>query len=212
MNKALAQTWKTFLRVRRVAIWAVAILAGAVHSFAQDYAGPKALGPFRIDKEVSMSSLFARLGKPTSKRAETFCYRSADNKVFLAVARMSDVYDPKIAGTVTLSSLKDCINHPVLVTPDDLAAWKTERGVGIGSTEEQVEKAYGEPSKMDSIEGADYGSVLYGDLTSSDRLPEKKLELGTKALIYRGASTDPSIAEFGIKDGRVIWISLSYSE
>ncbi len=190
-----------------VVLWLAATCAQA-----QTYAGPKTLGPFRIDKDVSMSSLFARLGRPSSTNADTFCYRSADRKVFLTITRMSAVYDETVAGSVTLSSSQDCINHAVHITTDELAGWKTDKDIGLYSSEEEVERAYGEPSRIDGIEGADYGGVIYGDLLSSDHPPERKLDIGSKALVYRGAKGDLSTAEFGIKDGRVVWISLSYSE
>jgi len=45
-----------------------------------------------------------------------------------------------------------------------------------------------------------------------DQPPKNPPDVGTKALIYRGGPNDLSHAEFGIKDGRVVWISLSYRE
>ena len=117
-----------------------------------------------------------------------------------------------MAAAVTLSSARDCVTHPVHVTQDELARWKTEQGIGLGSTEEQVQEAYDRPTAVVSIEGTNYGAIDYGDLVSADHPPARPLEIGTKALIYRGAANDLSQAEFGIKDGRVVWISLSYRE
>ena len=196
---------------RRCAILALLALAT---SFAQTphYTGPQALGPFRIDKEISMNSLFARLGRPPSTRGETFCYRSARGNAFLTLTRMSDVYDDTVAGAVTLSRSRDCVTHPVHVAQDDIAAWKTEKGVGLGSTEEQVQEAYDRPTTVVSLDGSDYSAIDYGDLAASDRPPKPAPDLGTKALIYRAGPNDLSLAEFGIKDGRVVWISLSYRE
>lgn len=196
------------------ASWILAILTLVVTSVAQTqhYSGPQSLGPFHIDKEVKMNSLLARLGRPLSTKGETFCYHSAHGNVFLSLTRMSDVYDDSVAAAVTLSSSRDCVARPVHVTQDDLAAWKTEKGIGLGSTEEQVQEAYDRPSTVVSLEGTNYDSIDYGDLASSDHPPAKPPEIGTKALIYRGAADDLSLAEFGIKDGRVVWISLSYRE
>lgn len=190
----------------------IVLCLATVCAQAQGYAGPKTLGPFRIDKDVSMNSLFARLGRPSSTHGDTFCYRSANGKVFLTITRMSAVYDETVAGSVTLSSSQDCINHGVHITTDELAGWKTDKGIGLNSSEDEVEQAYGKPSSVASIEGADYGGVVYGDLIGSDHPPEKRLDIGSKALVYRGPEHDLSTAEFGIKDGRVVWISLSYSE
>ena len=193
-------------------ILVIVMLAGTSLARAQQYTGPHTLGPFRIDKDVKMNSLLARLGMPPSTKGETFCYRSARGNVFLSLTRMSDVYDDKVAAAVTLSSSRDCIAHPVLVTQDDVARWKTDKGIGLGSSEEQVQEAYDLPTTVVSIDGTNYGAIDYGDLASSERPPAKPLEIGTKALIYRGAADDLSLAEFGIKDGRVMWISLSYRE
>jgi hypothetical protein len=191
-----------------VALMLAATSVAQVH----EYTGPQSLGPFRIDKEISMSSLLARLGRPASTKGETFCYRSASGNAFLSLTRMSDVYDDKVAAAATLSNSRDCIAHPVLVTQDDVARWKTDKGIGLGNTEEQVQEAYDLPTTVVSIDGTNYGAIDYGDLASSERPPAKPLEIGTKALIYRGAADDLSLAEFGIKDGRVVWISLSYRE
>jgi len=193
-------------------ILAIFTLVATSYAHAQGYSGPKNLGPFRIDKDISMNSLFARLGRPSSTKGDTFCYRSAAGKVFLTVTRMSAVYDETVAASVTLSSFRNCINHPVQVTTDGLSGWKTDKGIGLSSTEDEVQRAYGKPSRVDSTEGADYGGVIYGDITSSDYRPEQRPELGSKVLVYQGAANDLSIAEFGIKDGRVVWISLSYNE
>jgi hypothetical protein len=193
-------------------ILVIIMLAGTSLARAQEYAGPRSLGPFRIDKDIKMNSLLARLGRPPSSKGETFCYRSARGNVFLSLTRMSDVYDDTMAGAVTLSRSRDCVTHPVQVTQDDLAGWKTEEGIGLGSTEEQVHEAYDRPSTVVSLDGSNYSSIDYGDLASSDHPLSKPPEIGTKALVYRGGPNDLSLAEFGIKDGRVVWISLSYSE
>jgi len=190
----------------------IVMLAGTSLARAQQYIGPHALGPFRIDKDVKMNSLLARLGMPPSTKSETFCYRSARGNGFLSLTRMSDVYDDTLAAAVTLSSSRDCVTHPVRLTQEDLAGWKTPEGVGLGSTEEDVHEAYDRPSTVISIDGTNYSSIDYGDLASSDHPPAKPPEIGTKALVYRGSGNDLSLAEFGIKDGRVVWISLSYNE
>ncbi len=188
------------------------MLAGTSLARAQQYTGPHALGPFRIDKDVKMNSLLARLGMPPSTKSETFCYRSARGNGFLSLTRMSDVYDDTLAAAVTLSSSRDCVSHSVRVTQEDVAGWKTQEGIGLGSTEEQVHEAYDRPSTVISIDGTNYSSIDYGDLASSDHPPAKPPEIGSKALVYRGSANDLSLAEFGIKDGRVVWISLSYRE
>lgn len=196
---------------RGCAILAILVLTTLL-GYAQQYTGPHSLGPFHIDKDVKMNSLLGRLGMPPSTKGETFCYRTTRGNAFLSLTRMSDVYDDTLAGAVTLSRSRDCVSHAALATQDDLAGWKTEEGIGLGSTEEAVQEAYDRPSTVVSLDGTDYDSIDYGDLASSEHPPAKPPDIGSKALIYRAGPNDLSLAEFGIKDGRVIWISLSYRE
>jgi hypothetical protein len=174
---------------------------------AQAYAGPKSLGPFRIDKDVSMNILFEKLGQPSRVAGDIFCYQSGDGHAYLVVTRMVAVYDRKVAGDVELSDFRSCLDRPVQVTSDELAAWKTEKGIGLGSSSEDVMKAYGKPSSVDSI-GTDYRAIIHGAPAHSERKPE----VGTTVLGYRGASDDLNAAYFGIRDGKVAWMSLSKNE
>jgi len=178
----------------------------------QNYAGPNALGPFRIDADVSLKSLFERLGQTSSTTGDVFCYRSNDGKVFVALTRMVAAYDAKIAGTVTLSSFPNCVNRSVEATPDDLAAWKTKKGIGLSSTADEVRKAYSKPSKEDKIGGTKYRWVIHGDRMDNHYTDRKRPELGDTVLVYQGAADDLRIAEFGIREGKVVWISLSKNE
>ena len=171
------------------------------------YAGPKSLGPFRIDKDVPMSSLFEKLGRPSRVAPDTFCYRSADGHAYLVLTRMVEVYDRKVAGDVELSDFRNCVDRPVQVTSDDLAAWKTDEGIGLGSSGEDVKKAYGKPSSEESI-GTDYRGIIRGAPAHSARKPEA----GTTGLGYTGASDELRAAYFGIRNGKVAWIFLTKNE
>jgi hypothetical protein len=194
-------------RVLLAVLW---VAAG--YAEAQNYAGPNALGPFRIDADVPMRSLFERLGRASSTTRDIFCYQSQNGKAFLVLTRMVAVYDAKVAGAVTLSSFRNCVNRSAETTTDDLTAWKTEKGIGVSSTADEVRKAYGAPSKEDKIEGAKYRWVIDGDQTNNRYTEKKRPELGDTVLVYRGASDDLRIAEFGIREGKVVWISLSKNE
>jgi len=188
----------------------LAIAAGSVKG--QDYAGPPALGPFRVDRDVSVDSLFQRLGRPSSTAENHLCYRSSDGTAFLVLTRMTEDYGPKIAGGVVLSTFRNCVNRLVTVTPDDLAAWKTAKGIGLSSTADDVRKAYGTPLRVDKVEGDDYRRVIYGDFVDNHYVKVKRPELGDTVLVYGRAPDDLRIAEFGIREGRVVWIFLSKNE
>lgn len=191
----------------------VAFLVVAIsYAQGQKYAGPNALGPFRIDVDVSMKSLFERLGGASSTARDVFCFRSKDGRAFVALTRMAAAYDAKVAGTVTLSSFPNCVNRSIESTYDDLAGWKTKKGIGLSSTADEVRKAYGKPSREDKIEGTKYRWVIHGDRTDNHYINRKRPELGDTVLVYQGAPDDLRIAEFGIRDGNVVWISLSKNE
>jgi hypothetical protein len=183
------------------------LMLWGTHASAQAYAGPKSLGPFRIDKDVSMNSLFEKLGHPSKAAGDTFCYQSADGHAYLVLTRMVAAYDRKVAGDAELSDFRSCLDKPVQVTSDDLAAWRTEKGIGLGSSSEDVMKAYGKPSSAENI-GTDYRAIIHGAPAHSKRKPE----VGTTVLGYKGASDDLNAAYFGIRDGKVAWISLSKNE
>jgi hypothetical protein len=187
-------------------LFVVLVFWGA-HADGQAYAGPQSLGPFRIDKDVSMNSLFEKLGHPSKVAGDTFCYQSRDGHEYLVLTRMVAVYDRKVAGDVQLSDFRSCLDRPVQVTSDELAAWRTEKGIGLGSSSKDVMKAYGKPSRVEGT-GSDYRAIIHGAPAHSKKRPE----VGTTVLGYRGASDDLNAAYFGIRDGKVAWISLSKNE
>jgi hypothetical protein len=164
------------------------------------------LGYFRIDKDVSMNALFEKLGHPAKVAGDTFCYKSASGDAYLVVTRMVSVYDSKVAGTAELSNFRNCFDQQVQVTSDDLAGWKTGQGVGLGSSSEDIEKAYGKPSSEKS--GSDYRAIIHGTQPQG----RKRLDVGTTVLSYTSASDDLNAAYFGIRDGKVAWIMLSKNE
>jgi hypothetical protein len=189
------------------------LFSSAVLNAQQRYAGAMALGPFRIDRDIPMKSLFDRLGRPSNVAGDVFCYQSEDGKAFLVLTRMVEAYDPKIAGVVTLSGFRNCIDKRPQTTPDELKAWKTDKGIGLGSDAEDVRKAYGKPSEEDKIEGTKYRWVIHGEfqgtaIYSKDGRPE----LGDAVLVYRGGADDLRTSEFGVRNGKVVWIVLSKNE
>jgi|SRR5450631_1354525 hypothetical protein len=188
------------------------LFSSAVVTSQQTYSGAMALGPFRIDRDVSMKSLFDRLGRPSNVAGDVFCYQSEDGKAFLVLTRMVEVYDPKIAGVVTLSGFRNCTDKRPQITPDELTMWKTDKGIGLGSDVEDVRKAYGKPSEEDKIEGTKYRWVIHGDFRNGHYSKDERPELGDAVLVYRGGADDWRTSEFGIRKGKVVWIVLSKNE
>jgi len=188
------------------------LFSSAALTAQQTYSGAIALGPFRIDRDVSVKSLFDRLGRPSNLAADSFCYQSEDGKAFLVLTRMVEAYDPKIAGVMTLSGFRNCTDRRPQTTSDEVIAWKTEKGIGLGSNAEDVEKAYGKPSEKDKIEGTKYRWVIHGDFRNGHYSTDERPELGDAVLVYRGGADDLRTSEFGILNGKVVWIVLSKNE
>jgi hypothetical protein len=172
----------------------------------RDYAGPNAIGPFRIDQATPLQTIFAQVGAPASTKGNHFCYQSADSKRFVWVDRMAHVAGD--AGDLLLSDFPNCTDRPPQETSADLAAWRADKGIGVGTTEVDVLNAYGAPSRRDEVGGRAYRWVIQGDHSPS----EKRSELGTHVLVYGGAHDDLRTAEFGIRDGKVAWVFLSANE
>ena len=116
-------------------------------------------------------------------------------------------HEPGKAGDVLLSDFPNCMDRPQQVTSENLLTWKADKGVGIGSTEDDVLKAYGMPSRQDKIDRRGYRWVIQGDHSSR----EGRSERGSRVLVYN-ESDDLRAAEFGIRDGKVAWIFLSQNE
>ncbi len=190
----------------------ISILFGVGYAQKQSYAGPTALGPFRIDKDVSMKILFELLGQPSRLSADSFCYQSKSGQTFLVLTRMAESYDGKVAGGALLAGFRNCIDMPVQVTPRELSAWKTEKNIGLGSRVDDVSKAYGNPSREDAIKGTYYRWVIHGDLEDNHYSSQKRPEIGDTVLVYQSAQNELSIAEFGIRDSRVVWVFVSKNE
>ena len=126
----------------RLALFAALLLSGS-NGGEHPYTGPNCLGPYCVDRVVLLRSLFERLGQPATK-SEPFCYQSQDGRTFLMVVNRAD--SSRITGEVLLSDFPNCANTPKQVTTDNLQAWRTKEGIGLGSTEEDVLKAYGKPN------------------------------------------------------------------
>ncbi len=196
----------------RSAVLAATILAALSSASAKGraYYGPSNLGPFRIDRDVSMRSLFDRLGIPAKKARDSFCYRSQQSDTFLILTRMADSYDERVAGGITISDFPNCLDLPVQITNDDLAGWKTEKGIGIGSTRGEVVAAYGKPSFVEAITGNDFRGLIRGSSPGHSGVARRKI--GDTSLNYRGADDELKSTFFGIRDGKVVWIFMSDNE
>jgi hypothetical protein len=186
------------------------------------YTGPGCLGPFCLRDRVTDRSLFDRIGKATQPSGQNlYCYEGTEREAFLYFETIDT--EPHVVGDVFLSVFPNCMHMPVHKASADLKEWKTSEGIGLGSAEADVLKAYGDPTVRITINQTDATSqAARGDTPESiSRLRIRGFRAGDRAskladhrLFYGPApnSDDLRTAEFGIRDGKVCWIFLSRND
>jgi hypothetical protein len=171
------------------------------------YRGPKCLGPFCLGPRVSADSLLKQLGKPATK-GSPYCYQSPDGGSFLYVTTLEG--EAGRVGSVFLSDFSNCMHRDIQATTDDLPGWKTREGIGLGSTEEEVLKAYGKPFAGAKNAPSSYALLKRG-YRQGDKLPKMET-LANKYLAYGAAGDELETVLFGIRSGKVSYIFFSCSE
>jgi len=181
------------------------LLSSESHASDPRYTGPACLGSFCVDRAISARNLFEKLGQPATKSGP-FCFQSRDGRAFLYVGLIHAI--PGRVGDVLLSDFPNCVSRPRQNTQNDLLAWKTKEGIGLGSSEEDVLQAYGKPSADDVVDSRTCSVVIQGYRSS------KCPQIGNKRLFYSGVLRENMwrSAEFGIRNKKVSWILLSANE
>lgn len=194
-----------------------AIVLTVSAAVAQEYSGPKCLGPYCLDRKVSDHSLFNRIGVQPESAPNLRCYEEPKG-AFLFFETFDT--EPHNVADVLLSTFPSCMHMKVHLSSGDLLSWKTPEGIGLGSTEADVLKAYGDPSSRTPITGVDSQSSqgsrlesIYKFIIRGFRTGDKVPPVGDHDLFYRSKDLDDlRAAEFGIRDGKVSWIFLSRNE
>ncbi|MGA8493501.1 MAG: hypothetical protein WB711_23975 [Terriglobales bacterium] len=186
-----------------------AMLLSAGLASEQKYAGPRCVGLYCLNRDAVVSQLLKRLGPapPRSSEFAPYCYESKDHRVFLYLRSAEAV--PPTVDAIFLGDFPNCLHMPTALTTDDLNAWRTTEGIGLGSSEQDVLHAYGKPSKEAKPDAKVYRELVKG-YQKGDTLPD----VGDKELQYGAgpAVGDLSLAKFGIRNGKVSYIWLSYSD
>jgi hypothetical protein len=186
---------------------ALTLLAGS-SALGQKYFGPKCLGPYCIDHEVRARVLFKLLGPPAQKKSQfdPYCYQSRDGETSLYFYTIDS--EPGVTGAVLLSDFPNCLHMGKRITDDKLDSWKTPENIKLGSSENDVVKAYGNPTSQEKIASQTHRHVIQG-YRPSDALRV----IADKTMFYNDPKGDDlSAAEFGIRDRKVSYIWLSHNE
>jgi len=168
-----------------------------------EYSGPQCLGPLCKGRPQPSASLFRQLGLPDGiKPIEGYlCFQSKDGRTFASVWTGRNYDWPPEEVEVVLNDFRNCIHMPEIVTREDLHAWQTPEGIGLGSSEEEILKAYGKPPREWKIDLKTAREKIRG-LRNGDKMPD----IGDKLFFYYGTEFG-STTEFGIRTGKVSYIS-----
>lgn len=173
------------------------------------FMGPDCLGPYCTDGELTPDSLLRGLGLPPQKNTPSplVCFQSQDAQAFLHFS--TDVEETSGVADFLLSDFPNCLHTSKRVTPNRIRAWKTPEGIGLGSSEEDVLKAYGTPSAEKKLEARKPIREIKG-LVAGYRAGDKQTRTADKVLIY--GPRELQAVDFGIRDGRVSYIWLKDSD
>ncbi len=156
---------------------------------------------------VPMRLLWAATGKPALPRGHFLCYRDDAKPAYLVIERATD--DPSFSRGVSISAAPNCFGKKINQA-SGFENWKTEKGIGIGSTLPELLRAYGHPSSVDT-DPRDWTVYFPGGRRAKST---RKIMADRRIYIYQPqpGPADLSEAEIGVAHGRVAWISLYRDE
>jgi hypothetical protein len=173
------------------------------------FLGPDCLGPYCTDGDLTLNSLLRHFGLPAQKNRPlpVECFQSQDGRASSHFA--TDVEMTSGVADFLLSDFPNCLHMRKRTTTKDLRTWKTPEGIGLGSSEEDVLKAYGTPSTEKKLDAQKPVLEIKG-LLAGYRAGDKQSRIGDKVIIYgpRGLHA----VDFGIRDGTVSYIWLKESD
>jgi hypothetical protein len=112
-------------------------------------------------------------------------------------------------GQLLLSSFANCSHLRIYQTTIDPSAWKTPEGIGIGSTKEEVTRAYQKPIRITKTDKNTTLLIIAGTITNSTMIHS----LGDFSYLYsclinekQACNNDSPTTEIGFSKGKVIWI------
>ena len=172
------------------------------------FVGPDCLGPFCTYGDVSLDSLLRYLGLPAQKVAPSVeCFQSQDSGASLHFA--TDVEETSGIADFLLSEFPNCVHKRKGLTTRNLRDWKTPEGIGLGSSEAEVVKAYGAPTATKKLD-AQKPIVEAKGLVAGYRTGDTRSNVGEKLLIY--GPRELQQLDFGIRNGKVSYIWLKESD
>jgi hypothetical protein len=176
------------------------------------YSGPSSLGFYNLDRDTSLKSLLDHFGAKPAGR-DTYCFADARRGLYL-YARPMDDQSGRVA-EVLLSSFPNCKGISINSTTIEPAIWRTPEGIGIGSTKDDVVRAYHKPVYVKKLEPKNDLGVIAGIKSAG----ASGISVGDFSYLYscllnvkEGCTDDGRAAQMGFRGGKLIWIRVSNSE
>ena len=173
------------------------------------FLGPDCLGPYCTYGELSLNSLLRHFGLPPQRNTPSpvECFQSQDGRASLHFA--TDVEETSGVADFLLSDFPNCLHMRKRIATNALHDWKTPEGIGLGSSEEDVLKAYGTVSAEKKLDAKKPPLEIKG-LLAGYRAADNQPRTGDKIIIY--GPRELQVADFGIRDGKVSYIWLKDSD
>ena len=173
------------------------------------FIGPDCLGPYCTYGDLTIDSLLRGLGLPPQRNrpSPVVCFQSPEGRASLHFA--TDVEETSGVADFLLSDFPNCPHTRKRTIANGLGAWKTPEGIGLGSSEEDVVRAYGTPSTEKKLDPQKPIREIKG-LIAGSRPGDKQPRIGDKVIIY--GPRELQTADFGIRDGKVSYIWLKDSD
>jgi hypothetical protein len=174
------------------------------------FGGPDCLGPYCTAIGLSLHNLLGQLRVPTQTSPRPLmCLQSQNEQSFMHFRTDVESDPPSDVNDVLLSDFPNCLHIAKRISANALRAWKTPEGIGLGSSEEDVLKAYGPPSAEKKLDAKKPPLEIKG-LLAGYRAADNQLRIGDKIIIY--GPRELQVADFGIRDGKVSYIWLKDSD
>jgi hypothetical protein len=159
-----------------------------------------------------MKSFLEHFGAKPAGR-DTYCFSDPKHGLYLYVQPMDD-RSGRVAD-VLLSSFPNCKGLPTTTTTIDPAIWKTPEGIGIGSTKEDLVRAYRDPVFTKKLDKKNDLGVIAGNKAAGT----SQVSVGDLSYLYscllnekEGCADDSRSARIGFSEGKIIWIHVANSE
>jgi hypothetical protein len=172
------------------------------------YNGPKCLGAFCFDggSRKKLASTFGSL----PKKEKLYCYKTRGSKAYLQY-QIEDEYKVHgrfvTIGEMVITDFSNC-DAETSSLPRTLpqAAWKTPEGIGLGSSEQDVVRAYGNPAARDPVTAASIATMKAGGAGKSKEVPA---DAGDTMLTYNSDFAELRLAWILLRHGKVSGIRLA---